>query len=326
MSVYEDGLYKPNANKLDIQFNQCKQTEYPFVYNVPSCIPQQAFRHLNAAFQRFFKGQSGFPQFKKKGRSKAVFHLTNTRFSIEDKILTASSFGKVKMSRPLDVMGKIVKGSISERGGKWFLSVTIQAEKPLKTVKPFGASIGVDLGIKHLATLSNGEKFDTPRPLKRYLKKIAYLHRELHRREKGSHNREKTKAKLSRLYYKITCIRQDVLHKLTSYLIERYGVIAIEDLDVQGMLKNHKLAQAITDVGFYEFKRQLVYKAQWYHRKILTVERFFPSSKRCSCCGEVKKELPLSVRAWTCEHCGKNHDRDVNAAKNILAHANMVLV
>jgi putative transposase len=178
-------------------------------------------------------------------------------------------------------------------------------------------SVGVDLGIKSLATLSDGSVFNAPKPLKKYLKKLKRLQRTLSRREKDSHNQNKLKQQIAKVHAKIVQIRQNSLHQLTSYLTDHFGGIVIEDLNVKGMLANHKLARAIADLGFYEFRRQLEYKTQLKGNYLLIADRWFPSSKTCSLCGNIKKKLKYSFRVYSCEACGHKIDRDLNAARNL---------
>ncbi len=179
------------------------------------------------------------------------------------------------------------------------------------------AVVGVDLGVKAIATLSDGRYLPNPQVLRSNLKKLARLNRSLARKEKGSKNRDKARKKIAKLYYRISCIRVDILHKATTYLTKNFTTIVLEDLNVRGMMKNRRLSRAISEVGFYEFRRQLEYKASLYGSTIVVADRWFPSSKKCSSCGAVRDRLELSERFWTCDHCGVEHDRDVNAAKNL---------
>lgn len=233
--------------------------------------------------------------------------------------------GLVRMREKLRFDGKILSAKIFAKGGKWFMSIAIESSKMHPSLPKAGRSVGIDLGINNLATLSNGEKIKAPKPLKANLKKLRRLNKSLGRKQKGSKNREKAKAKLSRLHYKISCIRKDFLHKLTSSLVSEFDTICIEDLNVENMLRNKHLSRAISDLGFYEFKRQLVYKADTHNKTIKELDRFYPSSKTCSCCGFKLESLPLFIRAWTCPNCKTSHDRDVNASLNILNNAAKVL-
>jgi putative transposase len=196
--------------------------------------------------------------------------------------------------------------------------VTVEEELP-DTTPVRGTPVGVDLGVTTLATLSEGTTIANPQALGRRLKKLQQLHRSLSRKKRGSKNREKARLRLAKLYLRIFNIRQDTLHKLTTYLAKSHSKVVIEDLCVSGMLKNRRLARAIADVGFYEFRRQLEYKCQWYGSELVVVSRTFPSSKLCSLCGHRKKELSLSERVYKCEQCGLEINRDLNAALNLVA-------
>ena len=204
------------------------------------------------------------------------------------------------------------------RANRWFVSVTVE-EDILDPQFVVGAPVGVDLGVKTLATLSDGTTFANLRALDRRLKKLRKLHRLLSRTKKGSKNRKKANLRLAKLYLKIFNIRQDTQHKLTTYLAKSHSKVVIEDLFVSGMLKNRRLARAIADMGFYELRRQLEYKCKWYGSELVVVSRTFPSSKLCSQCGHRKKELSLSEREYHCEQCGLQIDRDLNAALNLVA-------
>lgn len=234
--------------------------------------------------------------------------------------------------------GKILCTKVFTKGGQWFVSIAVELDnntqakqlktnqtlKTLKTLKT-GNAVGIDLGITDLATLSTGEKIQAPKPLKNKLKKLQRLSKQLSRKQKGSNNREKAKTKLSRLHYQISCIRKDFLHKLSTNLVKKFDVICLENLNIKGMVKNRKLSRAINDLGFYELKRQLIYKANQWGKTLKDLDRFYPSSKTCSCCGVKLDELPLSVRNSTCPNCNTNHDRNINASINILNKADKIL-
>jgi len=198
----------------------------------------------------------------------------------------------------------------------WFISLNVELDQPLQTCES-QAGIGVDLGVRRLATLSNGEEFEGPKPLKKQLGKLKRLQRQLSRKQKGSNNRNKVRIKVARLHYRISCIRQDTLHKLTSHLSNNFAAIAIEDLNVKGMMSNHVLARSIADMGFYEFRRQLGYKSQMRNNHIEVVDRWFPSSKRCSHCHVINDSITLSDRVFKCNNCGLEIDRELNAAINL---------
>ena len=321
-------LNLPSHGKINKLFNAIKREQFPFVMEVTKCAPQIAIQQLGDAYKRFFKGESKYPQFRKKGE-KDRFGLSNDKFKIKTEngktFIQIPKLGWVRMKKGLRFQGKILSATISTRGEKWFVSLNVELSEEINPLPKTKQSVGLDLGITHLATLSDGTKIQAPKPLKNYLKKLRRLNKSLSRKQKGSNNRAKAKAKLSRLYYRIHNIRKDFLHKLTTELVRKFDVICLEDLNVKGMMKNRKLSLAIQDLGFYELKQQLIYKANQFGKTVKSVERFFPSSKTCSCCGFKLEKLSLSVRKWTCEKCGAEHDRDVNASINILNFANKIL-
>ncbi|SPX86963.1 RNA-guided endonuclease InsQ/TnpB family protein [Moraxella ovis] len=335
LPIDESKLNKPTQGKLRKQLNAIKRTQFPFMMEVTKCSPQLAIMQLGDAFKRFFKGESKYPQFRKKGVNDR-FSLSNDQFKLKlnkDKpFIQIPNLGLVRMRENLRFDGKILSAKVFTKGGKWFVSIAVELDnntqaKQLKTNQTLktGNAVGIDLGITDLATLSTGEKIQAPKPLKNKLKKLQRLSKQLSRNQKGSKNREKVKTKLSRLHYKISCIRKDFLHKLSTNLVKKFDVICIENLNIKGMVKNRKLSRAINDLGFYEFKRQLIYKANQRGKTVKELDRFYPSSKTCSCCGVKLDELPLSVRNWTCPNCNTNHDRDINASINILNKADKIL-
>ena len=328
LTINESQLNLPNYKKIDKLFNAIKREQFPFVTEVTKCAPQIAIKQLSDAYKRFFKGESKYPQFRKKGE-RDRFGLSNDQFKIKTEngkfFIQIPRLGLVRMKEGLRLQGKIMSATVSTRGEKWFVSLNVELSEAIQHLPKTKQSVGLDLGITHLVTLSDGTKIQAPKPLKNYLKKLRRLSRELSRKQKDSNNRKKAKAKLSRLYYRISNIRKDFLHKLTTELIRKFDVICLEHLNVQGMLRNRRLSRAIHDLGFYELKRQLIYKANQFGKTVKSVERFFPSSKTCSCCGFKLEKLSLSVRKWTCEKCGAEHDRDINASINILNFAHKVL-
>lgn len=327
-SIDESQLNLPNHGKINKLFNVIKREQFPFVMEITKCAPQIAIKQLSDAYKHFFKGESQYPKFRKKGE-KDRFGLSNDQFKIQKKdgkfFIQIPRLGLVKMKEGLRFQGKIMSATISSHGERWFVSLNVELSEAIQHLPKTKQSVGLDLGITNLATLSDGTKITAPKPLKTQLKKLRRLNKSLSRKQKGSNNRAKAKTKLSRLYYRISNIRKDFLHKLTTNLVRKFDVICLEDLNVQGMLKNRRLSRAIHDLGFYELKRQLIYKANQFGKTIKSVERFFPSSKTCSCCGFKLEKLSLSVRKWTCEKCGAEHDRDINASINILKFAHKVL-
>ena len=328
ITIDENRLNKPSQGKLRKQLNAIKREQFPFMLEVTKCSPQLAIMQLGDAFKRFFKGESKYPQFRKKGVNDR-FSLSNDQFKLKLKkdkpFIQIPNLGLVRMTEHLRYNGKILSAKVFTKGGKWFVSVAVELSETTKPLPKTNKSVGIDLGITSLAMLSDGTKIQAPKPLKNKLKKLRRLNKSLSRKQKGSNNRAKAKTKLSRLHYQISCIRKDFLHKLSTNLVKKFDVICLENLNIKGMVKNRKLSRAINDLGFYELKRQLIYKANQWGKSIKELDRFYPSSKTCSCCGVKLDELPLSVRNWTCPNCNTNHDRDINASINILNQADKVL-
>ncbi|OBX65903.1 transposase [Moraxella lacunata] len=329
ITIDENRLNKPSQGKLRKQLNAIKREQFPFMLEVTKCSPQLAIMQLGDAFKRFFKGESKYPQFRKKKGVNDRFSLSNDQFKLKLKkdkpFIQIPNLGLVRMTEHLRYNGKILSAKVFTKGGQWFVSIAVELSETTKPLPKTNKSVGIDLGITSLATLSTGEKIQAPKPLKNKLKKLQRLSKQLSRKQKGSNNREKAKTKLSRLHYQISCIRKDFLHKLTTNLVKKFDVICIENLNTKGMVKNRQLSRAINDLGFYELKRQLIYKANQWGKSIKELDRFYPSSKTCSCCGVKLDELPLSVRNWTCPNCNTNHDRDINASINILNKADKIL-
>lgn len=324
IEIDKSKLNSPNQFKLRKQFNSIKKQQFPFMAEVTKCSPQEAIIQLGKAFDNFFKGRAKYPQYRKKGVNDR-FSLTNDQFKLIGKKIKIPKLGWVRLKENLRFSGKILNATVFKKGGKWFVSVGVEIDNIPKLNAKTHKSVGLDLGITDLAVLSNGEKIKAPKPLKIKLKKLQRLSKSLSRKQKGSNNRAKAKTKLSRLHYKIGCIRKDFLHKLTSKLVSQFDLICIEDLNIRGMVKNKRLSRAISDLGFYELKRQLIYKANQSGKTVKSVDKFYPSSKTCSCCGFKLESLPLSVRTWTCQNCNTTHDRDINASVNILNKADKVL-
>jgi putative transposase len=313
---YEAGN-KPTAFRVKKAFNAVKPINFPWVFNVTKCAAEQAFTNLGSAFKRFFNGQGKYPKFKKRGERDS-FYLSNDQFKLASMRIKIPKLGWVKLTESLRFSGKIQSATVSRAADKWFVSILVQMETaPIKISENQADAVGVDLGVKNLATLSNGETVQGTKPLKKLTRKLARMQRHLAKSTKGTKRYNRQKMKFAQLHYRIRCIRQDGLHKLTHHLCQNFKVICLEDLNVKGMLKNHKLAKAISDMGFYEFKRQIEYKATLFGNWISTVSKWFPSSKKCSNCGHKKTELKLSERTYHCDKCDFEADRDLNAAINI---------
>lgn len=269
------------------------------MYEVSKCAPQEALRDLDRAFEHFFRREDSV-QLPRLGRL------------------------RLKERGYLPTTGvRILSATVSERAGRWFVSIQVEEEIP-DPASAQGEPIGVDLGIKALATCSDGVTYENPKALRQAQKKLRRLQRQLSRQKKGGRNREKTRRKIAQLHYRIANVRCDALHQATGGImartkpdVERPRVVVIEDLNVSGMLQNHHLARAISDVGMCEFSRQVMYKAVWGGSEVIVADRWYPSSKRCSACGAIKDELELSERVYECDRCGLAVDRDLNAARNL---------
>jgi putative transposase len=309
-------LSKPNEAALRRELNAIKRTEFPWMLEVTKNAPQMAIMQLGDAFKNFFAGRAGYPQFRKKGQHDR-FTLTNDQFRVEGKQFRMPKLGWVRMREALRLTGRILSACISRTADHWYASITVDTpELSLPPAENQGA-VGMDLGISTLATLSTGEKIEGPKALRTLLSRVRRLSRSLARKVKGSRNWRKAKLKLARLHERIAHIRREGLHQLTTSLTRRFHTIGIEDLNIKGMLANERLARAIADMGWYEFRRQLQYKASWRGGQVVVVDRWFPSSKLCSCCGYKLEELDLGTRQWSCACCHTEHDRDVNAAINL---------
>ena len=308
---------KPSEGALRKQLNAIKREQYPWMYESTKRAPQQAIMNLGRAFDGFFKKQSRYPRFKKKGIHDS-FRADNGpgTFQTDGRKIRLPKIGWIKIRECLRFEGKLIAATVSRRAQRWYVSIQVEIEDEPITRKNHGV-VGVDLGINHLATLSTGEHIEGPRPLKSSLKRLRMLSKAVSRKKKGSENRQKAKMKLARQHARVSDIRNDALHKLTTDLVRRFDVIVIEDLNVTGMLSNKRLAKSISDMGFGEFRRQLGYKAEQYGSEIFVADRWYPSSKTCSVCGFVNKELLRSDYEWTCSECGTVHDRDKNASQNL---------
>lgn len=300
-----------------------KQEETKWLNDVSSIALQQTLQNLQEAYNNFFRGLKkkqdiGFPNFKKKHKRNSI-RLTKSGFVYKDgKLFIAKSKTplNIRWSRQLP-NEDIVSISISlTPSNKWFVSILVLDENDY-TLPLCDKVLGIDLGIETFATLSSGEKVKMP-DLKPHNEKLKKLHRK-HSRKKGVKNKEKARVKLARQYEKISNIREDFHHKLSTRIINENQVIVLETLNVSGMVRNRKLARAISQQGWYQFNTFLKYKGDLYGREVIQVDRFYPSSKTCSSCGSIQTSLPLNIREWTCPDCGTTHDRDINAAKNLMA-------
>lgn len=297
-----------------------KQPEYAWLNEVSSVPVQQALRHLQTAFANFFAKRAKYPAFKSKYGPQAAEYTTSAfRWDGKDlKLAKMEAPLAIRWSRTLPKAAKLTTVSVSkDPAGRYFVSLLCD-----DSVRPRPAAVcqvGIDLGLNHFAALSTGEKIAGPKALKKHEAKLALLQRRLAKKQKGSANRAKARIKVAKLHAKIADTRRDFLHKLSTRLINENQVIAIESLAVKNMQRNGCLAKSIGDASWSEFVRQLEYKALWYGRTLVGIDRWYPSSKRCSTCGHTVSSLPLQVREWVCPECGTPHDRDINAARNVLA-------
>jgi putative transposase len=307
----------PSQVALRRQLNSVKRQQFPWMLEVTKNAPQMAIIQLGVAFKNFFEGHADYPRFRKRGVHDR-FTLTNDQFSIDGSRIRIPNLGWVRMRETLRFVGKIMSATISRVADGWFVSITVDTDDDSHLPKAENqGTVGVDLGVSILATLSTGEQIIGPKAHKASLNRMKRLSRNLSRKVNGSNNRKKAKIKLARLHAKIGNCRKDALHKLTTELTSRFNTIVIEDLNVKGMMQNRHMSRAVADMGFYEFRRQLDYKAASRGGLIVVADRWFASSKICSFCKSKLDHLPLSMREWTCTSCNTQHNRDVNAAINL---------
>jgi len=305
-----------------------KQEDLQFLNDV-SCVPlQQGLRNLQKAFANFWAGRAKYPNFKKK-RTGGSAEFTRSAFKWK-----GGQLWLAKCSEPLPIRWSrtLPKGcepsTVAMRldaSGRWFVSLLVE-DFTVQSLPQIEKAVGIDAGITSLIATSDGEKIVNPKHFKRLRYKLRQAQKALSRKVKGSNNREKARREVARIHAKVADARTDFLHKLTTRLVRENQTIAVEDLAVKNLMKNHKLAQAIADASWSELVRQLEYKCQWYGRTLVKIDRWFPSSKRCGKCGHIVDKLLLDIREWDCPECGTRHDRDINAAQNILAAGLAVIV
>lgn len=314
---------KPSEASLRRELNALKEGAFPWMLEVTKNAPQQAIKNLGAAFKNFFDGRAKYPRFRKKGVSHDSFRadpgpdkLHPNAVEVDARRVKLPVIGWVRMREAVRFVGKIKSAIVSRTADRWFVSLSVDVDhtSPVRETQTVG---GVDLGVKALATLSDGTTIEGPKALRRNLKMLRRRSRAHSRKAKGSANRRKAAARLARLHARIANVRQDALHKATTRIVNQFDVIGIEDLNVRGMMANGKLSRAVADVGLFEFRRQLEYKAAMQGVRIVVVNQWYPSSKTCSGCNHIYTDLTLSNREWTCDGCGVIHDRDHNAATNL---------
>ena len=326
---YERTGKSPHAQALHRELNLLKNTDpleggVPWMYEVSKCAPQEALRDLDEAFVNFFRRvkegrKPGFPRFKSKKRGIGSFRLTGT-IKVFERHIQLPRLGRIRLKErgylPFrDPTVHILSATVTERAGRWFVS--LQVEMEIEQVPPKEAAVGVDVGISALATLSDGKKFENPRTLLGAERKLKLLQRSVSRTRKGSKNRRKAVRKLAKAHARVANLRENVLHEISSAIAKRFGIVGMEDLNAEGMGRNHGVAKALKDAALGELRRQVEYKTSWNGDRVVLADRFYPSSRTCSGCKKVKEHLELSERIFTCDSCGLVIDRDLNAALNL---------
>ncbi|MCX4536973.1 transposase (plasmid) [Streptomyces sp. NBC_00841] len=311
-----------NYNATSAMLTQWKKTdELAFLSEVSSVPLQQTLRHLQGAFSNFFEGRAKYPRFKSKKKTRRSAEYTKSAFTYRDGVLTLAKMRNplaIVWSRPLPAGAEPSMVTVSQdSAGRWFVSMLCE-DASVKPLSRLDTAVGIDAGITSLVTLSTGEKVTNPRHERQDRARLARAQRVLAKKEEGSRNRDKARVKVAKVHARIADRRRDFLHQLTTRLVRENQTIVIEDLSVRNMVRNRSLARAISDAAWTDMRSMLEYKCTWYGRNLVAVDRWFPSTRLCSACGTIREKLPLNVRAWTCD-CGTTHDRDVNAARNILA-------
>ncbi|MFF7545099.1 RNA-guided endonuclease InsQ/TnpB family protein [Streptomyces canus] len=311
-----------NYNATSAMLTAWKKTQELAFLNEVSSVPlQQCLRHLQTAFTNFFGKRAKYPRFKSKKKSRRSAEYTTSGFRFRDGKLMLAKMEQpldIVWSRPLPAGAKPSTVTVSQdAAGRWFVSMLCE-DPAVQALPANGKAVGIDVGLDHLLTLSTGEKIANPRHERRDRARLALAQRRAAKKTKGSNNQAKARRKAAKIHARIADRRRDGLHKLTTRLVRENQTLVIEDLTVRNMVKNRSLARAISDAAWSQFRSLLEYKAAWYGREVIVVDRFFPSSRLCSTCGTLQDRMPLHVRTWTCD-CGTMHDRDVNAAKNLLA-------
>ena len=331
IEAYKATGKSPSAVDLHRELNSLKgkPTEeggVPWMYESSKCAPQEALRNLDAAYKSFFRRCKtgakckGFPRFKSRKNGIGSFRLTGS-VRASEAYVQLPVLGELRLKEhgylPVEDV-KVLSATVSEQAGRWFVSLQVEQEIANPEPKPHHV-VGVDVGIKHLAVTSDGEIFDNPKALTKAQRTLRIRQKAVSRKVKGSANRRKAVARVARIHRRVANIRKDAIHKMTTAIIKLASVIVVEDLKVSGMLKNHCLARALSDASLSEIHRQLAYKAKWNGAEFIKADRFYPSSKRCSGCGEIKETLSLSERTYYCKNpvCGLVIDRDLNAAINL---------
>ena len=326
------GVKSVKMNDLKKEWNQIKPK---WVYDCPKDANQQPFSDLSTALKNYFTGKKSgvshfkFPRKKKKGKCKDSFYVSNDKAYITNNHIKLPLVGRVRLAEGLRFKKKqtrILSYTISRTADKYYVSINYEIPDALGVTQSGSGIVGIDLGLKTFAVESNGHEEQSPRPLKKHQRKLARLQKKLSRASRGSIRRKKTKMKLARQHARISNIRKDHLHKYSRKIVNDNAIIVLEDLNVNGMLKNHKLARSISDSSWSELIRMIDYKSKWSGSIVLKADRWFPSSKLCSQCGALKHHIGLDEREYICEHCGSIMDRDHNSSINILAYGLFQLI
>ncbi len=320
---YEAGG-KPTALTLKKHFNQIRREHFPWTWEVTKNASDQPFLDLGKAFTAFFAGKAHRPKFKSKKRSKPSFYLANDQLELGDHRIWVPKLGWVNTAENPRFRGKVLGARITKTADWWFVSIQVELPDAVPVKRP--AAVGIDVGLNRLATLSTGEGVENQAFLRRALKKLRQANKRLHRRRLGSKNREQARRQVARLHYRIRCQREDLLHKLTTRLADSYGIMGVETLNLKGLLKNRRLARSFSDAALGTLLRQLETKVAERGGQLIKVDRFFPSSKTCHCCGWTWEDMTLTDRVFVCRnpacpYAQLPQDRDHNAAHNVLAEA-----
>lgn len=312
---------KTSAYSLIKELNSIKRVDFPWMQETGKTCSQYAIHNVESAFKNFFKKNADRPKFKRKGCKDSFISVEKKAdFKLIDFRIWIPRLGYVKCAENLRFDGKVNNVCVKRVADKWFAVINIDIPNEATTICENQTIVGVDLGVKIMATCSNGLSFENPKALRNNLKRLKQRQRRFSRKVNGSNNKYKQRIIVANTHYKISCIRKNAIHYATTSIVDSASVIVMEDLNVSGMLKNRKLSRVVGDVSFGQFLRQIKYKANWQGKEVIMADRFYASSKICSCCGSKKETLKLSDRIFNCAHCGLIIDRDVNAAKNLASY------